>query len=214
MSTSVKSPAVLALAAVVFLGLATSALGARLNLPQPMYPLINSDFIDVTYDASGGGGGSGRLTAIGYTAELKLDANSSEYLYGDFTLIVDIDPLTGAPLAGSLELTEDYVTGVPLFYSEQITAFGFGTEPDDDVLEVVFIQQGNRLANDGDPIGVILSVVGAAAPWDWSNSWDNLIVGMPGTGDGYATTLLIPEPSMAGLLGPAVFGLAARRRRA
>lgn len=214
MSSSVKSLSVLVLVAVVSLAMGVGAQGARLNLPQPMYPLINSDFIDVTYDASGGGGGGGRLTAIGYTAELKTSESSSEYLYGDFTLIVDIDPLTGAATWGKLELTEDYLTGVALFYSQQLTAFGFGTTLDDDILEVVFTQQGDMLASDGATIGVIMSVVGAAAPWDWTSSWDNLIIGIPGTGDGYATTLVIPEPSLLGIGGLGTLALMARRRRA
>jgi len=134
------------------------------------------------------------------------------YLYGDFTLIVDIDPATGAGLSGSLELTEDYLTGVQVFYSQTLTGFGFGTEATDDILEFTFTQEGDMLAPDGEPVGVILSVVGASAPWDWMSPFDNLIGGQPGTGDAYSDTFYLPEPSMAAMLGLGSVLLLSRRR--
>ena len=184
---------------------ASAASAERLNLSHPHYPLVASDFIDVTYEPTGGGGGGGILTAIGYSAELNMDEGSSETLYGDFILTVDINPATGEATGGTLEVTEDYVTGVQLFYSEQLTAFGWGTLAGDDIFECVFAQQGNMLAPDGEPVGVIMATVGAAAPWDFSNSFDN------GSGNGYSKTFYLPEPSVGALL--TVFGLGLLRRR-
>ncbi len=195
----------LLLVAVVCL-CASVASADRLNLSHPHYPLVASDFIQVDYDADGGAGGMGLLTAVGYAADLQEFEGDSQIIDGDFILTVVINPTTGAGISGELVVSEWWDVSSDLFYSADLTAFGWGTLEGDDVFEATFIQDGNMMASDGDDLGVILALASIDAPWDFSQDFSN-------SGYGTSQSFYMPEPTTMIVMSIAGIGLLRRRRR-
>jgi len=181
-----------------------------LNLSLEHYPRVYSTFVQVDYDPAGAGA-NGLLTASGWTWDLYEDATQASWpIYaGDFLLSVEIDPATGQAVSGSLDVTGDpYGSLETLFYSNNLTAFGYGG---DDLIECLFLQEGSGLPPEGALVGIIMNAVsiddlvfseGVVPDWD---------VAFSNTGNGYSNTFYLPEPSSVVLLGLAGFGVISRR---
>lgn len=202
----------------------SSAQGALLSPPlsPEHYPLIYSSNIRVVYDADGGTGGNGLLTATGTSLMYKPSSTDDVVdVDGTFEVTAHIVPSTGAFISGHLDVTgvkddgggwiEDYLSSNELFFSDTLTAFGFGPE---DKFEFLFTQEGNMLANNNAIVGLIFS---AATITEFStpvftSDFDNFFMDMEpylGTSD----TFWLPEPATLIVLAMAGGFAVLRRRR-
>ena len=200
---------ILGLFATFLLGSAP-AMAAPLGLTLADTPDIVSGFIDVNYDA-----GSNALSADGFA--LQLDAPGINAIAGGlFDLDAVIDN-AGNLVGGSFSIFGT-IAGLGFnsgtLLTGNLTAFGFpdaGGNP----LEFLFtVTGGDAAALFGADGGMILGQTGFGG--DWGSDFDNLISGIPGTGQGSADTAAMPasEPGILFLqaLGLAMLFLARRRR--
>jgi hypothetical protein len=202
---------------VVFLGLTTSLAEAELidGLSFDHYPRVYSADIQVDYDADGGTGGTGLLTASGWTWDCYEENSGDSYaLYGDFYLEVEIDKSDSENiLAASGYLTVDDPGGPveDLFYSTAITDFGFGGN---DLLQFLFVQEGSgMMAPDGEPIGIIISGVSIDDDLFSEANPPTFLVDFYNNYNGSSNTFYLPEPTTMLLLTIGLGSMCIRRRR-
>ncbi len=207
------------LVSIVFIGLATSLATAALipGMSFEHYPRVYSMDVSVNYDADGGTGGNGLLTASGYTWDCyESDPDSSYPLYGFFDLSVEIDktnPNDIVAVGGTLVVSDEPVYGDPLvnlFASTTLTDFGFGG---DDLLQFLFVQNGPGMPPENEPVGIIISGVSIdnalfseANPPTFQEDFSN-------TGNGSSNAFYLPEPASMILLSVGFGSLCLRRRR-
>ena len=201
----------------LLLGLfATALLGSAPAMATPLgltladTPDIASAFIDVVYNA-----GTDTLTANGFA--LTLDAPPSNPIAGGlFSLTANVDD-SGNLLGGTLTISGT-VAGLGFnsgtLLTANLTAFGF-VDAGGDPLEFLFdVTGGDAAGLFGSTGGMILGQSGFEG--DWASDWDNLLSGIPGTGQGSADTAGTPV-SEPGILLLQALGLTlllvARRRR-
>ncbi len=162
------------------------------------FPDIMSAFIDVTYDAAGDS-----LIASGTALELDDDGVGPPLAIsgGSFDLSASIDD-TGTLVGGTLSIggtvaALGFSSGTLL--TGDLLAFGF-PDAGGDPLEFLFNPTGGDAAGlfSGLPGGVILT--GSSFGGSFTENFDNLIGGHPGTGSGVANTAPVPEPSALALL--------------
>ena len=199
---------------IVTLGLTTSFVDGVLipDLSFDHYPRVRAIDVSVTYDANGGTGGTGLLTASGYTWELYME-NASNYddLDGDFYLEVEINKTTLKPASGFLTVDDYYMSGDDLFYSTIITDFGFGG---DDMLQFRFVQEGTgMMAPDNEPVGVIISAVSIPNELFSEANQPTFLVNFSNSGNGYSNIFYLPEPATMLLLAAGLGSICIRRRR-
>ncbi len=171
-------------------------------------PDIASGFIDVTYDA-----GTDLLSAQGFALGFDDGLGTQNILSGDFEIDAIINDL-GAPVSGSLSIGGNVTGFGPLLLTGDLVNFGFA-DGGGDLLELLFAVTGGDLAptygGAGALVGVIMDIGGGGYSGDFSQSFDNLIAGLAGTGLGVADTAsLVPGPAAVLLL---LLAAAARRRR-
>ena len=198
------------LAAFSFVSLPASALPLELNLADT--PDIVSAFIDVNYDA-----GSGALTADGFALQLDGGGGLFPVAGGLFDLNATVDS-AGNLIGGTVSILGT-IAGLGFnsgtLLTGSLSALGFpdaGGNP----LEFLFdVTGGDAAALFGSVGGIILGASGFDG--DWATDFDNLIAGIPGTGQGSADTAGLPV-SEPGILLLQALGLTmlllARRRRA
>lgn len=198
-----------------------------LNFSPEHFPLIYSYNIKVDYYPTGGAGGSGHLSALGtsllYRPEpgVAIDIDVD----GTFSVEADIDQATGVAESATLTVT-GLVGGLPiaglpdenLFSSTILMDFGSGAE---DKFEFLFTQQGDMLAPNGAPVGVLLSAWGIddfndpndpVFDHEWHNydPFDPFLFFYPGDSDSF----YLPEPTTMIVLAVAGgLGLLRRRRQ-
>jgi MYXO-CTERM domain-containing protein len=199
-----------ALAVVSVLALGASARASLIGLELLEAPDVFSGFIDVTYDA-----GSNAFEASGFALSyLDVVTNPAQNI-GDglFTLTASIDE-QGDALGGSLSI-EGNVAGLgSSLLTGSLVDFGF-SDAGGQILEFLFEVSGGDLSDayggQGALFGVIMDTGGAGYSGDWTQSFNNLLGGLPGTGSGVADTSPIPAPSALALV--AIAGACGRRRR-
>lgn len=192
---------------VLSFAVTTGVQAAPLGLTLFDTPDIVSSFIDVVYDA-----GTDSLTAAGFALQLD-DGSPNPIAGGLFTLNAAVDD-SGNLSGGSLTISGT-IAGLGFnsgtLLTGTLSAFGFpgaGGDP----LEFLFtVTGGDAAALYGSAGGIILSQSGFTG--DWANDFDNLISGIPGTGQGLADTAAIPLPGAVWLMLTALFSLGAVRRR-
>jgi len=178
-----------------------------LDLPRNHYPLVVSDWISISYDPNGGGGGNGLFTASGFTNVVEMTAEDTHPAhFGSFELTAVIDPNTGQQKGGSLFLTEldDYGDPTTLFSSSSILNFGFSAE---DLFEFTFQQESGTLAPLGATVGVILD--GRQISEFSEPRFD---ISFSGDGSATSDTFYLPEPASASLLILGGLGLLRRKQ--
>lgn len=201
----------IALSVAVLLLLTVSVDAASLNLTLTHYPRTYSGVVTVTYDANAVSETVGTLTASGTSSQIFYDASPNYVqVWGTFSVEVDIDHGTKDFVSGSgtLIVDDDFFGQGQLFSSTAITAFGFSGN---DILEFLFIQDGNMLAPDGAEVGIILPAVSIPDGLWGEGNLPTFTEDFANTGTGYSNTFYLPEPSICILL--ALGGLTALRRR-
>ena len=191
----------------LFLAGATGAQAAPLGLTLFDTPDIVSSFIDVVYDA-----GTDSLSANGFALQLD-DGSPNAIAGGLFTLDATIDEFGN--LSGGTVTISGTIAGLGYnsgtLLTGNLTAFGFlpgGGDP----LEFLFdVTGGDAAVLYGAAGGIILSQAGFGG--DWSSNFDNLISGIPGTGQGLADTAAVPLPAAVWLMLSGLMGLLATARR-
>lgn len=176
-------------------------------------PDITSGFIDVAYNA-----GTDAFSAGGFALTFDDGVGPSQNILGGF---FDLDAIIndlGVPLSGTLSIGGS-VGGVgPLLLAGNLVGFGFA-DGGGDLLEFLFSVSGGDLAPDyggtGALFGVIMDIGGSGYSGSFTQSFNNLLAGMPGTGLGVADTApLVPGPAAVLLLLIAAAAARHRRRRA
>ena len=192
---------------LVFVALLTAVGQATtLGLSRGHYPLVVSDWINISYDPNSGGEGHGLFTASGFTNVVQSsDSNDYPANFGSFELTAVIEPSTGLADSGTLLLTQldGYGDPTTLFSSSGIIDFGYCAE---DHFEFLFTQDSGILAQAGDTLGIIL---------DGRNieqfSEPRFDIAFSGDGSATSDTFYLPEPASMSLL---IFGgLCLLRRR-
>jgi hypothetical protein len=187
------------------------ALATPLNLVLEQFPDVLSGNMDVVYDAAGE-----TLTMDGFALELDDDGVGTAVgiTDGTFELLAGIDSSGGLD-GGSLTIggtipSLGFNSGTLLTGS--LVAFGFpgaGGDP----LEFVFDVTGGDLASlygEG-PGGIIVGDSGFGG--SFAADWDNLMMGIAGTGFAVSNTAPVPEPGTLALLGVALGGIGWLNRR-
>ena len=154
----------------------------------------------------------------GFARELSTDGVSTpeEIDSGGFDLTAEIDDV-GELVSGTLSITGTiaslgFESGTLL--TGDLTDFGFPTGGGS-ILEFTFDVTGGDLEAeyDGRSGGIIAGGTGFGGSFD--SDFDNLMMGIGGTGTGSSNTAPIPEPGTLALLSAALGGLAyVGRRRA
>ncbi|MHC4218561.1 MAG: hypothetical protein ACYSU7_08925 [Planctomycetota bacterium] len=201
---------------LLIVGLVVATAGGRsadanfLDLELRDAPDILSGFIDVTYDAD-----SDQLIAQGFALSLDDGLGPADNITGGtFEIAATIDEI-GAAFAGTLDIGGEVTGFGPSLLQADLIDFGF--DPVGGVLlELLFTVTGGDLAQAyggiGGLVGVILDIGGGGYSGDFTDSFDNLIGGTPGTGLGVADTApLIPGPPALALL--LLSGLCRRQAR-
>jgi len=193
--------------------LSGSALAVPLDLIL-LLPDVASGTIDVTHVA-----GTDAFSATGFALELDDDGvlpNIQLDAPGGFSISALIDD-AGVLTSGSLSITgtiasEGYVSGTLL--TGDLTNFGWAGDAAGMIFEFEFDVTGGDLAPSyaGAPGGVILGTT-LNSFGGFGSDFDNLIIGIPGTGAGTSDTAPIPEPGTALLLGLGLLALARTRAR-
>ena len=185
----------------------SAANAAPLGLTLLDAPDIFSSFIDVTYDAS-----TDSLSAMGFALELNDGIGVNDITNGMFTLDAVIDDAgnmsSGSFTIGGTIAALGYVSDTLL--TGTLDAFGFA--PGGDPLEFLFtVTGGDAAALYGGSGGMVLAGTGFSG--SWASDFDNLISGIPGTGQGVSDVAAVPIPAAAWLFLTAILSLAATRRR-
>ena len=191
---------------------ASPASAELLNLPFPHYPRVKAIGMTVTFELPEDPlpTDTGTFRASGYTTEQYDyqidDPDYPVYLDGDFLLEAVLNQ-DGSFVSGTLTVNADYFDpdNSMLFYSGTLADFGFGGA---DLFEFKFTQQGDMLAPDGEPVGVILS--GVSIGFDPNTNPVVFTSGFANNDNGFCDVFYLPEPATAILL---LAGLAVLRAR-
>lgn len=191
---------------------AAPARAALIGLDLQNAPDIASGFIDVQYNAT-----SNVLSAMGFALTYDDDGISPvENIFGGSFQIAAVVNESGIATGGSLTVGGNVAGVGPSLLSGSLVDFGF-VDGGGDLLEFVFQVMGGDLAavygGVGSTVGVIMDINGQGYSGNWTQSFNNRISGIPGTGNGVANVAPLPTPGTIALL--ALAGLCgARRRRA
>lgn len=174
-------------------------------------PDIFSGFLDVTYDAS-----TDLFQAQGFSLTFDDGGGAQPIANGSFSLSATVAP-GGVFVGGSVTILGTVGLFGPTLLTGSLTAMGFLDPPGGDLFDFLFTVTGGDLASHYGGIGATAAIIldandGSDFDGTFQNSFDNLVNGLPGTGQGVADTgLPVPSPAALGVL---VLGaLVSRRRR-